>query len=205
MWAFVGHLDAVRGLLAIAFCLLAASSASAMRCGTHLVDEGDSQEHVLRRCGEPVEMSLRIEEQVVLQNIAGALFRQTVTVVVESWTYNFGPTRFMQRLEVRDGIVSRIETLGRGYRPEQLGRRGRHVHLRDTRGQVRAKWGEPTHQEIRSEGSSVYVPTGAVTVGATRIVDVESWTYDFGPNRFMRRVIFEDGQVVRIETLGRGT
>lgn len=190
---------------AAALWALLSSPASAMRCGTHLVSEGDAQEHVRRRCGDPAEMSLRIEEEVFFQNVAGALFRQTRTVVVESWTYNFGPTRSMERVELRDGVVARIQTLGRGYRVDRAARRGQGVHLRDTRGQVLAKWGEPTRRQRRREASSVYVPSGTVAVGATRIVEVEAWIYDLGPRRFMRRVVFEDGLVVRVETLGRGT
>ncbi|MEM9069146.1 MAG: DUF2845 domain-containing protein [Myxococcota bacterium] len=193
----------VRVAVVLTFLALS-SSAMALRCGTRLVDEGDTQGHVQARCGEPVDVSLRIESQTVLQNIAGALFQQTVEIVVESWTYNFGPTRFMQRLEFRDGIVSRIETLGRGYRPSRVGQRGRNIHLRESRGRVRATWGEPTEREVRTETSSVYIPGPTSAVGASRTTEVEYWTYNFGPSRFMRRVVFEDGQVVRVETLGRG-
>ncbi len=191
--------------LAVALWAIMAAPAMAMRCGTHLVSQGDAQAHVLRRCGEPTDMSLRIEEETFLQNVGGATFRQTRTVTVESWVYNFGPTRAMERVEFRDGVVVRIETLGRGYRVNDAGARIRGVHLRDTRGQVLAKWGEPTGRERRRETSSVYVPSGRVAVGATRVVEVEAWTYDRGPRRFVRRVVFEDGLVVRIETLGRGT
>ena len=35
-------------------------------------------------------------------------------------------------------------------------------------------------------------------------VPVESWVYNFGPNKLMRRVIFEGGYVTAIETLGYG-
>jgi hypothetical protein len=35
-------------------------------------------------------------------------------------------------------------------------------------------------------------------------VPVESWVYNFGPNKLMRRVVFEAGYVVEIETLGYG-
>jgi hypothetical protein len=40
--------------------------------------------------------------------------------------------------------------------------------------------------------------------GGWREVPVEVWTFNFGPNSFMRRVRFEDGLVVEIETLGYG-
>ncbi len=193
--------------LTLLLTVLAAAPAQAMRCGTHLVVEGDSQEHVLRSCGDPVDLAYRVEEETVLQNIGGALFRQTRTVTIETWVYNFGPSRFMERLELRDGRVTRIETLGRGYRMPRTGHTGRLVRLRDTRAQVLAKWGEPTRRqrERQRQTSSVYVPSGALAVGRVRLVEVESWTYDWGPRRFVRRVVFEDGLVVRVETLSRGS
>ncbi|MCC7461057.1 MAG: DUF2845 domain-containing protein [Gammaproteobacteria bacterium] len=40
--------------------------------------------------------------------------------------------------------------------------------------------------------------------GGWREVPVEIWTYNFGPNTFMRRVHFEDGVVTAIEVLGYG-
>lgn len=35
-------------------------------------------------------------------------------------------------------------------------------------------------------------------------VDVDVWLYDFGKNRFMQQVHFENGRVVKIEKLGYG-
>lgn len=35
-------------------------------------------------------------------------------------------------------------------------------------------------------------------------VQVEAWLYNFGPNKLMRRVRFENGLVAEIETLGYG-
>ena len=36
-------------------------------------------------------------------------------------------------------------------------------------------------------------------------VPVDLWTYDFGPNKLMRRIRFVAGKVESIETLGHGT
>lgn len=36
-------------------------------------------------------------------------------------------------------------------------------------------------------------------------VPVETWLYDFGPQRLMRKLRFEDGVLARIDTLGYGT
>lgn len=40
-------------------------------------------------------------------------------------------------------------------------------------------------------------------VGQTEVI-VEEWLYNFGPNKLMRRVTFENGLVVDVQTLGRG-
>jgi hypothetical protein len=39
----------------------------------------------------------------------------------------------------------------------------------------------------------------------TEDVPVDLWTYDFGPNKLMRRIRFVAGKVQSIETLGHGT
>lgn len=36
-------------------------------------------------------------------------------------------------------------------------------------------------------------------------ISVEIWTYNFGPNRLMQRIRFENGVVVKIESLGYGS
>jgi hypothetical protein len=35
-------------------------------------------------------------------------------------------------------------------------------------------------------------------------IPVEYWTYNLGPNKLMRRLRFEDGLLVEVETLGHG-
>jgi hypothetical protein len=39
-----------------------------------------------------------------------------IEVRVETWVYNFGPDRLMQKLDVEDGRVTKMETLGYGHR-----------------------------------------------------------------------------------------
>ncbi|HKZ73889.1 MAG TPA: DUF2845 domain-containing protein [Steroidobacteraceae bacterium] len=81
------------------------------------------------------------------------------------------------------------------------------VHEGDTRGQVISKCGEPAEIDQRSilrrpvfwiGGRPFHVGDGFVDVS------VEIWVYNLGPNKLMRRVRFEDGLVVEIETLGYG-
>lgn len=81
------------------------------------------------------------------------------------------------------------------------------VHEGDTRGQVRAKCGEPAEVEVRSilrrpvswvGGTPIFAGTDFVEI------PVEFWIYNFGPNKLMRRLRFEGGELVEIETLGHG-
>jgi hypothetical protein len=78
----------------------------------------------------------------------------------------------------------------------------------DSRTEVAAKCGEPTEVStqrsvyrrpvIWSHGRPYYVGQDFIEI------PVESWVYNLGPHKFMRRVIFEDGMVADIETLGYG-
>lgn len=77
----------------------------------------------------------------------------------------------------------------------------------NTRSEVLAKCGEATEIEHRSvwrqpvvwiNGRPFHVGNGPIEI------PVELWLYNLGPNKFMRRVHFEDGLVVKIETLGYG-
>jgi hypothetical protein len=77
----------------------------------------------------------------------------------------------------------------------------------DTRATVVAKCGEPTEVDRRStwrrpmvfmHGRPVYIASDLMEI------PVELWIYNLGPNKLMRRVKFEDGLVVEIETLGYG-
>jgi hypothetical protein len=78
----------------------------------------------------------------------------------------------------------------------------------DTRGEVLAKCGEPTdiialrsvfrRPMIWTNGRPYYIGTDYMEV------PVESWVYNLGPNKLMRRLRFEDGVVADIETLGHG-
>lgn len=81
------------------------------------------------------------------------------------------------------------------------------VHEGDTRAEVIAKCGEPADISRRSvwrqpiiwhRGRPFYVGEGLVEI------PIETWLYNLGPRKLMRRVRFEDGIVVDIETLGYG-
>lgn len=191
--------------VAVVATLADAGSALAMRCGTHLVLEGDTRDRVRHLCGAPTDVAVRVEAHTVHEPHGHLVVSRTVTRVIESWTLNFGPQEFMRLVVFHDGVVARIETLRRGYRPEQLGAYGRDIEIGDTRDRVRAVWGEPSEasSHVADDTVHAFAPPGLAST-ERRTVEVDTWTFNYGPRRFMRRVVFEDGRVVRIETLGRG-
>lgn len=78
----------------------------------------------------------------------------------------------------------------------------------DTRAEVLAKCGDPADKVtlqsvyrrpmIWANGRPYYIGEDFMEV------PVESWVYNFGPNKLMRKVRFENGIVADIETLGYG-
>jgi len=53
-----------------------------------------------------------------------------------------------------------------------------------------------------------HLPSYDGVVGGTPVlapdVEVEVWTYNFGPNKLMQRIRFENGVVARIDSVGYG-
>lgn len=74
-----------------------------------------------------------------------------------------------------------------------------------TRAKVAALCGDPVQTDQKSV---LYQAPGSDSRGNPLVtaveVQVEVWIYNFGPNRLMQRIRFEDGLVVRIESLGYG-
>lgn len=114
-------------LLAVGF----AEPAVALRCGNKLVQRGDPMPKVLRFCGEPVATQQRsivrrgvprsrvfrdsdlrdISDRELLINV-----HSYVEVIVEEWTYNFGPRKLMRIIRFENGLVANVKELGYGYR-----------------------------------------------------------------------------------------
>jgi hypothetical protein len=93
--------------------------AGSFRCGSGLVKDGDAASDVIRKCGEPSQVTSRLVLRPPTVWRYGYRMRAAggdIEVRVETWVYNFGPDRMMQQLEVEDGRVTKLETLGYGHR-----------------------------------------------------------------------------------------
>ncbi len=119
-------------LLLLCCILLLAEPALAMRCGSRLVSDGAPQAKVLKYCGEPESIQVRTilragfpryRAQLGVSDTRSIGYsrellyadRSYVEVVVEEWTYNFGPHRLMRIVHFENGRVTSVTRLGYGY------------------------------------------------------------------------------------------
>jgi Protein of unknown function (DUF2845) len=92
--------------------------ADALRCGNRLVYEGDIAAVVENLCGKPMQISRSSMSKIPSFWRSGRLYQlsdQEVLVPVETWTYNFGPRKFMRQLRFEDGVLMEIRILDYGY------------------------------------------------------------------------------------------
>lgn len=107
------------GLLLAALAVSAGASADALRCGNKVISRGDHATRVLCYCGEPTAVQSWVAQRGVVG--FGSVFRPgfgfVEDVLIEEWTYNFGPRRLMRQVRFANGIVEKVELLGYGYLP----------------------------------------------------------------------------------------
>jgi hypothetical protein len=75
-----------------------------------------------------------------------------------------------------------------------------------TRAEVVGLCGDPAQIQHKTVYNSISAGLGqsSVVAGSTVEIQVELWVYNFGPDKLMQRVRFEDGIVVHIDSLGYG-
>lgn len=87
-------------LIGILLMVATVPTQASMRCGTELIESGDSALKLLEACGTPSSGDPR-------------------ELDYSEWTYNFGPTEFMMKVTIIDGKAERFDTLGRGFYEEE--------------------------------------------------------------------------------------
>src|SRR5262245_17631555 len=104
-----------------AFVLTLASDAPAyaIRCGSHVITEGDPRSKVSAYCGDPTEIDR--SSAILRRPVAWVRGRpipvgdNLIEIPVEIWIYNLGPNKLMRRLRFEDGVLVDIDTMGYGY------------------------------------------------------------------------------------------
>ena len=129
MWSSTKLCQILAPVLLVAGITLPMDPAFALRCGNRLVSEGDPAARVLKICGEPAGVQQRVIYRTGFTRPRfrdygpGVHFHREVLsydrsyeeVLVEEWTYNFGPRRLMQLVRFENGFVADIKQLGYGY------------------------------------------------------------------------------------------
>ena len=104
---------------------------SALRCGSRLISEGDTKSRLLAVCGEPQNIEFWEEERTYryhpwvkykynysIQHYEDEFQKPHLTkelVLVEEWTYNHGPHKFMDYVRLEKGRVKKIVKGEHGY------------------------------------------------------------------------------------------
>jgi hypothetical protein len=190
------------GALVFSVLFLVSAPARATRCGGGIVAVGDTEYEVLSKCGAPTFTDERQVERVKRTGAAG-LVRWTVRIA--EWTYDFGPNRFIGIFTFEDGRLASMRDgiYGRGT-PEDgpvYVHENRVVQPGDTKYEVIIKLGRPVFSETREVEKTERTKTGDMII---HTIVFDEWTYDFGPHRFIRQVVFENGRVARVEHGGYG-
>jgi hypothetical protein len=77
-----------------------------LRCGSALIEPGDSAAYTLEKCGEPTS-STTVDQPVWARGVNGYVYHSG-NARSDIWRYNFGPGKFPAVLRISDGTVESI-------------------------------------------------------------------------------------------------
>jgi Protein of unknown function (DUF2845) len=102
-----GRTSVAAVLAGLAAIVVSEALADTLRCGSKLVEEGESAQAVLAKCGEPASKEVRTED-VRARNASGGT-RVVGTTKVEIWRYDRGSGKFPAILTFEDGVLKKLE------------------------------------------------------------------------------------------------
>jgi len=100
-------------LLVVLVSMPALTFGQSLRCSNKIISEGSTSQELATLCGEPAQVEHKTIYNDVSAGTSHVVAGTTVEIHVEMWIYNFGPSRLMQRIWIQDGLIVRIESLGR--------------------------------------------------------------------------------------------
>jgi hypothetical protein len=204
------HVEPIRSAMKyiiLIFTLFCYSDAWALRCGNDLIAKGDRKIEVLKACGEPTLIDTWEEESVAFRGNEAVVIGEKGINAVELWTYNFGPMRFMQFLRFVNGRLEDITVGPHGFSETALSKKatlkcGNLISVGDRKIEVMAKCGKPATTDSHNVERVIKRKDnrGAVVSGSKLHINVEEWTYNFGPQKFLLFITMENGVVVSVES-----
>lgn len=179
------------GVLLVLLAMALPTRAWALRCGTQIVEQGETAVQVRDQCGAPFFMDSYVVRPGVGVNTLGPSGTPATT---EVWYYNFGPQRLMVRLVFSGGVLAREQTLGYGF----VGRGGPCDFINVTTGMSVASLiehcGFPATRMRNPLAIAAYRGAHAPAWG-------ETWVYPADGSRAAREVRLQDGWVVGIQAI----
>ncbi|MBI9092656.1 MAG: DUF2845 domain-containing protein [Desulfobacterium sp.] len=172
-------------------------SAAPFNCGKHSVAIGDTTYDVLMKCEQPGWMTHNKVE--VIEKITHGDWKK-VTLNRETWLYNFGPNRFMKELNFINDKLVEIKELGYGYLEKEIGNFGNvenKLYIQMSKPEVLIHWGDPDYttdiaeERLHRTNTNRYLKYN---------VTISKWIYNFGPNRFIKTLFFENDRLIKIES-----
>ena len=192
----------ITGSLLVLMLIGISQDVFALRCGTRLVDKGDSISRAVRYCPEPFWVERRESPGVQEGYYYG--YGYHVVDALEIWYVNLGPRKLMRRLVFRNGYLDREDKLDYGFRENSRLSRCNARELEaagNTLGEVYARCGSPDYEY--SYPVNIY-PRYQTELGSFRGSPVTIyryvWTYDMG-RQLDRELHFEEGRLVQINRL----
>jgi hypothetical protein len=122
---------AIWGALLLVAGLSVSSSARAdsLACDGRIVSTGDSRYDVKSVCGEPDDVSLRVEYRTTRGKVSGPCARdgsgrlrcagtreEVVEVTIDEWIYDFGRNRFIEYLTFEQGHLLSVREGSYGHK-----------------------------------------------------------------------------------------
>jgi hypothetical protein len=201
---------------AIASVLLLAGPALAddgMSCPGGVISIGDSRLDLLGKCGRATMVEARTSQVNEWQSDWFQLVGRTVTVTIETWTYDLGSSRLVHQVKLEAGRVAKVRTLGYGRGPSgpaepaaipRAGCEAASIRPGDTTYDLLSTCGEPVYRDLVEEQIAMAQGDAWTSQGSTTTRLRETWAYDFGPRALVRLVLVENGKVRRVVTGGYG-
>jgi Protein of unknown function (DUF2845) len=92
--------------------------AESMYCGNRVIAAGTSSAELEAACGEPAQVtksSILSGSAGLVRGSGGVVAGSAEEIQVETWIYNFGPDRLMERIRIENGVIVDMASLGYGY------------------------------------------------------------------------------------------
>jgi hypothetical protein len=94
-------------ILTASVLVCTSAMAGTLRCGSHLIQEGDDAFSVIDKCGEPTNR-MTIAQSVYAGSDGGGTYPTGVVANTELWRYDRGSGSFPALITIVDGFVQSI-------------------------------------------------------------------------------------------------